>query len=335
MEHIEISNTGMKPSRIGLGTWAIGGAMWGGTDEKESIKTIHAAIDNGISLIDTAPGYGTGRSEEIVGKAIKEKGNRSDIYVATKVGLEWEGDDMIRNGSRERIEKEIDDSLSRLQLDYIDIYQLHWPDPLVPIEETAEALHDLYKAGKIRAIGVSNFSTEQLDAFRNVAPLHTVQPPYNLFEREMEKDILPYCEEHGMTTLLYGSLCRGLLSGKMSKDRTFEGDDLRNVDPKFQEPRFSQYLNAVDELEKLAKERYGKSILDLAVRWSLDQPGAGIALWGGRNPKQVEPVNDMMDFHIDEETQKDIDAILEKNIKDPVGPEFMAPPNRKEYQEQK
>ena len=335
MEHIEISNTGMKPSRIGLGTWAIGGAMWGGTDEKESIKTIHAAIDNGISLIDTAPGYGKGHSEEIVGKAIKEKGNRSDIYVATKVGLEWEGDDMIRNGSRERIEKEIDDSLSRLQLDYIDIYQLHWPDPLVPIEETAEALHDLYKAGKIRAIGVSNFSTKQLDAFRKVAPLHTVQPPYNLFEREIEKDILPYCEEQGMTTLLYGSLCRGLLSGKMSKDRTFEGDDLRNVDPKFQEPRFSQYLNAVDELEKLAKERYGKSILDLAVRWSLDQPGAGIALWGGRNPKQVEPVNDMMDFHIDEETQKDIDAILEKNIKDPVGPEFMAPPNRKEYQEQK
>lgn len=334
MEHINIGVTGIKASRIGLGTWAIGGAMWGGSDEKESIKTIHAAIDNGINLIDTAPGYGTGRSEEIVGKAIKEYGNRSDLVVATKVGLEWKDDDqMVRNGSRVRIEKEIDDSLSRLQLDYIDIYQVHWPDPLVEIEETAETMHALYKAGKIRAIGVSNFSTDQLEAFRKVAPLHTVQPPYNLFEREIEKDILPYCEENEVTTLLYGSLCRGMLSGKMSKDRSFNGDDLRNVDPKFQEPRFSQYLNAVDALEQLANERYGKSVLDLAVRWSLDQAGTGVALWGARRPDQVDPVNDMMDFHIDEETQKDIDNILEQNIKDPVGPEFMAPPNRKEYKE--
>lgn len=330
MEHIEISDTGIKSSRIGLGTWAIGGAMWGGSDERESIKTIHAAIDKGISLIDTAPGYGTGRSEEIVGKAIKEYGHRSDLVVATKVGLEWKDDQMIRNGTRQRIEKEIDDSLSRLQLDYIDVYQVHWPDPLVPIEETAEAMHDLYKAGKIRAIGVSNFSTEQLDVFRKVAPLHTVQPPYNLFERGIEKDILPYCDEHQMTTLLYGSLCRGMLSGKMSKNRTFEGDDLRNVDPKFQEPRFSHYLNAVEALENLAKERFDKTLLDLALRWSLDQPGTGIALWGARRPDQVDPVNEIMDFHIDEKTQKDIDDILAKHIKEPIGPEFMAPPNRKE-----
>ncbi len=282
MEYIQIANTDIKSSRIGLGTWAIGGWMWGGTDEQNSIKTIHAAFDKGITLIDTAPVYGFGTSEEIVGKAVKQYGNRNNILIATKVALDWRNEQPFRNASKERIIKEIEDSLKRLQTDYIDIYQVHWPDPLTPIEETAEAMKHLYDAGKIRAIGVSNFSPEQMDAFRQIAPLHTAQPPYNLFEREIEKDVLPYCKEHAITTLLYGSLCRGLLSGKMSKDRKFAGDDLRKSDPKFQQPRYNQYLEAVEQLDKLAREHYEKSIIHLAVRWILDQPGAGIALWGAR-----------------------------------------------------
>lgn len=331
MEKTAIEQTEIQASRIGLGTWAIGGWMWGGSDDRESIRTIHQALDTGINLIDTAAVYGQGHSEKVVGAAIKEHGSRDDIVLATKAALDWVGTEPFRNGSKERIKKEIEDSLLRLQTDYIDIYQVHWPDPLVPIEETAEAMGELYKEGKIRAIGVSNFSDRQMDAFRQAAPLHTMQPPYNLFERQIEKDILPYCHEHHIATLCYGSLCRGLLSGKMTAERTFSGDDLRRVDPKFQAPRFQQYLAAVRDLEKLARDRFGKSVRALAVRWILDQPGASIALWGARHPQQIAEVAEVEDFHLDSDTLKEVDRILAKQIKDPVGPEFMAPPTRDEF----
>ncbi|WCK55239.1 aldo/keto reductase [Aneurinibacillus sp. Ricciae_BoGa-3] len=330
MEYTQIANTGIKSSRIGLGTWAIGGWMWGGTNEDNSIKTIHTALDKGINLIDTAPVYGFGTSEEIIGKAIKQYGKRDTIVLATKTALDWKNERPFRNASKERITKEIDDSLRRLQTDYIDIYQIHWPDPLTPIEETAVAMKSLYDAGKIRAIGVSNFSPDQMDTFRQVAPLHTAQPPYNLFEREIEKDVLPYCKEHGITTLLYGSLCRGLLSGKMSSESQFTGDDLRKADPKFRQPRFSQYLEAVKQLGQLAKDRYNKSVIHLAVRWILDQPGAGIALWGARRPDQVEATTDIMGWKLTDDDKTEINRILHDRIKDPVGPEFMAPPAKNE-----
>ncbi|WLR52737.1 aldo/keto reductase [Bacillus tianshenii] len=331
MEYTTIGSTGIEASRIGLGTWAIGGWMWGGTDEQQSIKTIHSAIDKGITLIDTAPVYGFGRSEEIVGKAVKQYGQRDKLVLATKVALDWdEEENVVRNATKERIKQEVEDSLRRLQTDYIDLYQVHWPDPLVEIEETAQAMHELYQEGKIRAIGVSNFSVKQLDEFMKVAPLHAVQPPYNLFERSIEKDIFPYAQTNNLSTLLYGSLCRGLLTGKMSKDHKFEGDDLRKNDPKFQEPRFSQYLQAVDDLDKLAREQFNKDILSLAVRWNLDQQGSNVALWGARKPEQVEPVNSMMDFQLDDETKQAIEEILQRNIQDPVGPEFMAPPSREQ-----
>ncbi|GEN52537.1 aldo/keto reductase [Halobacillus faecis] len=330
MEKIKISDTSMEASRIGLGTWAIGGWMWGGTDEEQSVKTIHSALDQGINLIDTAPAYGFGRSEEIIGKAVEQYGRREDLLLATKVGIDWNEDSVFRNDSKERIHKEVEDSLKRLKTDYIDIYQVHWPDPITPIHETAEALSYLYKQGKIRAIGVSNFSPEQMDTFREAAPLHTLQPPYNLFERDIESKTLPYVQDHNITTISYGSLCRGLLSGKMSTKREFEGDDLRNNDPKFQQPRFKQYLNAVNELEQLAENRFGKSVLQLAIRWVLDQPGSGIALMGGRRPDQLNPIDGVDSFTIDEETKRDIDEILLKHVNDPVGPEFMAPPDRQE-----
>ncbi|MYL34719.1 general stress protein [Pontibacillus yanchengensis] len=330
MEKQYVSNTGIETTRIGLGTWAIGGWMWGGTDEQQSIKTIHTALDKGIGLIDTAPVYGFGTSEEIVGKALQQYGGRENITLATKVALNWKDEQVFRDASKERIHKEVEDSLKRLQTDYIDIYQVHWPDPTVPIHETAEALYYLYKQGKIRSIGVSNFSPEQMDTFREAAPLHTVQPPYNMFERGIEEDILPYVQEHNLHTLLYGSLCRGLLTGKMKTDKQFEGDDLRNNDPKFQQPRFEQYINAVNELDQLAQDRFNKRIIHLALRFILDQPGTGTALWGARRPDQMNPIDEVMDFKIDEQTQKDIDDILVKHVKDPVGPEFMAPPSRQD-----
>ena len=327
MEYTQIPGTDMNVSRIALGTWAIGGWMWGGTDEKESIKTIHAALDEGITVIDTAPVYGFGRSEEIVGKAVQDYGGRDKLFISTKATLEWEDGKVYRNSSRDRILKEIDDSLRRLKTDYLDIYFVHWPDPLVPIEATAETMGELFNSGKIRAIGVSNYSPDQMKEFRKSAPLHLSQPPYNIFERQIEGEGKEYCHDHNIALMTYGALCRGLLSGKMSKNREFKGDDLRQYDPKFQGKRFDQYLAAAAKLEELAKDRFNKGLLPLAVRWVLDQ-GVEIALWGGRTPNQMKPVRDVVGWNLNGAAKKEIDKILKETIKDPVGPEFMAPPTR-------
>lgn len=328
MEFVTLPGTDVELSRIALGTWAIGGWMWGGTDEKESIKTIHAALDKGVNTIDTAPVYGFGRSEEIVGKALAQYPDKDKIRISTKVALEWTDEGKVfRNSDPERIEKEVEDSLSRLGVDVIDVYFIHWPDSKVPFEKTAATMCKLKEQGKIRSVAVSNYSPEQMDAFREACPIHACQPPYNIFEREIENDILPYCLDNSIVLMTYGALCRGLLSGKMSKDREFTGDDLRKNDPKFQEPRFSQYLDAVDKLETLAKERCGKELLPFAVRWVLDQSN-GVALWGGRRPDQMDPIPEIFGWTIDPETMAEVDRILAETITDPVGPEFMAPPER-------
>lgn len=328
IETTQIPGTNLKPSRVGLGTWAIGGWMWGGSDDAESIRTIQAAVDRGITLIDTAPVYGFGHSEEVVGKALSEGGRRNKVVIATKVGLDWKDGKPFRNASRGRIMKEIDDSLRRLKTDAVDLYQVHWPDPNVPIEETAGALSDLLKAGKIRAIGVSNFSPAQMDRFRAVAPLHTDQPPYNLFEREIERDVLPYCQRNKIVTLAYGALCRGLLAGKMTENTKLAGDDLRSGDPKFQQPRFGQYLKAVKELDQFAQKNFGKRVVHLAVRWILDKQGEGFALWGARRLDQLDPIDQVYGWKLDASAMAEIDKILAANIKSPVGPEFMAPPEK-------
>ena len=325
---MEYLTTPLRVSRIALGTWAIGGWMWGGTNEDEFIRTIHAALDRGINLIDTAPVYGFGRSEEIVGTALVQNGRRKQAIIATKVGLAWKDGNPYRDASKGRIVREVEDSLRRLQTDVIDIYQVHWPDPNTPIEETAEAMAALYRGGKIRAIGVSNFSPAQMDTFRAVAPLHTAQPPYNLFERGIEKAVLPYCRSNGITTLVYGSLSRGLLSGRMNAETSFPADDLRSNDPKFQMPRFRQYVAAVEKLDRFAQDNYGKRVIHLALRWLLDRPGVGVALWGARRPDQLAPATDVMGWHIDDSAMAEIDRILKTSIADPVGPEFMAPPER-------
>jgi aryl-alcohol dehydrogenase-like predicted oxidoreductase len=327
MEYSAIAGTPLRVSPVAIGTWAIGGWMWGGTDEAESVATIRAALDHGINVIDTAPAYGFGRSEEIVGKAVAEGRLRNQVVIATKVGLEWKDGSVFRNASRGRIMREVDDSLRRLRTDHIDVYQVHWPDPLVPIEETAAAMQTLFKQGKIRAIGVSNFSIEQMQRFRSVAPLHVLQSPYNLFEREIESDLLPYCRKNNIATFGYGALCRGLLSGRMRSDTAFTGDDLRRTDPKFRQPRFAQYLSAVQRLDRLAQERFGQHVIQLAVRWMLDQ-GVTTALWGARHPEQLQPVDEVTGWRLDASTKAEIDGILRETIADPVGPEFMAPPAR-------
>ena len=328
MEFVDIPGTSMRVSRVALGTWAMGGWMWGGSNESDAIDTIHAALDRGINLIDTAPVYGFGRSEEIVGKALAAGGRRKRVFIATKVGLDWKDGKPFRNARKARIIKEAEDSLRRLQTDIIDLYQVHWPDPHTPLAEVAEAMGELNRAGKVRAIGVSNFSPAQMEEFRKVAPLHTAQPPYNLFERAIEQDVLPYCRDRDIAVLAYGSLCRGLLSGSMSESSSFTGDDLRKNDPKFLAPRFAQYLAAVEKLDRFAREHYGRRVIQLAVRWVLDRGEMNIALWGARRADQLAPIADVVGWHIDSSAMAVIDQILQATIRDPIGPEFMAPPDR-------
>jgi aryl-alcohol dehydrogenase-like predicted oxidoreductase len=323
---IEYLATPFKLSRVALGTWAIGGWMWGGTDETAAIGVIHEAVDRGVTLIDTAPAYGFGRSEEILGKALVEDGLRQRVVMATKVGLDWKDGQPFRDGSKARIRKEVEDSLRRLRTDVIDIYQVHWPDPGVPIEETAAAMAELQSDGKIRVIGVSNFGPAQIEAFRKVAPVQTVQSPYNLFERAIEDDVLPYCLDNNIVTLAYGSLCRGLLSGRMTAQTQFAGDHLRKADPKFQPPRFTQYLRAVERLDRFAQENYERCVIHLALRWVLDRQDSTIALWGARRPEQLTPIAGLWGWHIDASAMAEIDRILSETVVDAVGPEFMAPP---------
>jgi aryl-alcohol dehydrogenase-like predicted oxidoreductase len=325
MATIEIGGPDMVASRIALGTWAIGGSMWGGSDTRSAFHTIEAAIDHGINLIDTAPAYGFGLAEEVVGRALAPNGRRRRILIATKCGLEWQGDKIRRNASPARIREEIDASLKRLRTDYIDIYQLHWPDPGVPIEESAAALAKLLQEGKIRAVGVSNLDREQTERFRQIVPIRTTQPPYNLFEQEIATELLPYATQTGLVLLAYGALCRGLLSGKMNSATRFEGDDLRRVDPKFQQPRFDQYLTAVAELDQFARAHFGTGVLALAVRWILDR-GPTIALWGARRPDQLAEIGTVMGWSLDAAAMDQIDRILARTIVSPIGAGFMAPP---------
>jgi aryl-alcohol dehydrogenase-like predicted oxidoreductase len=321
---------GVKVSRIGLGTWAIGGLEWGAVPDDVAVATCLGALERGINLIDTAPIYGYGRAEEVVGRAIRAHGHRDAFFIATKAGLEWSDRGVFANSTAPRLRQEIEDSLRRLGTDYIDLYQVHWPDTRTPIAETAALLAGFQREGKVRALGVSNFSVAQMEEFRAVAPLASNQPPYNLFERQIEccahgENLLLWCKEQGVAVLTYSSLCRSLLAGRAHRGMNFAAGDIRAVDPKFQEPRFSQYLTAVERLAALAKERYGKSVLELAARWVLDRPGVSVALWGAHRPDQLDAVAGVLGWKLDAPAMAEIDRIVRVAVTDPVGPEYLTP----------
>jgi len=323
METTQLGTSDLRVSRIGIGTWAMGGWMWGSADDASSLQALLRAFDLGITLVDTAPIYGDGRAEALVGQAVHSFG-RSQIVIATKAGLELLPDGAVRRNARpERLRREVDASLRRLRTDYIDLYQLHWPDPAVPVADSVEAMLRLVEQGKVRALGVSHFPQEQLA--RWPAELHTVQTPLSLFERGAEEDVLPYCAERGTGTLLCGVLCRGLLTGRMRKDTQFPEGDLRRDDPKFQQPRYDRYLLAVKDLTTLA-QRYGKTMTQFAVRWALDRPGASVALWGARTPGQLAEFTGVDGWCISAEDLDLVQEILRRDVTDPVGSEFMVPP---------
>jgi aryl-alcohol dehydrogenase-like predicted oxidoreductase len=326
---------GARVSRIGLGTWAIGGLEWGAVPDEVAVATCLSAIERGINLIDTAPIYGHGRSEEIVGKAMRAHGRREDFHIATKAGLEWNERGVFANSTPDCLRREIEASLRRLGTEYIDLYQVHWPDTRTPVAEVAAQLGEFQREGKVRALGVSNFSVRQMEEFRAVAPLASNQPPYNLFERQIDEaplageTVLPsirsWCAANGVAILCYSSLCRSLLAGRITRGMTFDPKDIRSVDPKFQEPRFSQYMTAVERLAALARENYGKTVLELAARWVLDRPGISAALWGAHRPEQLDAVDGVMGWKLDESAMAEIDRIVNESVTDPVGPEYLTP----------
>lgn len=323
MEYFDLNGT--QVSHIGLGTWAIGGSEWGHVSDADAIATCLAIFDYGINLIDTAPIYGRGHAEEIVGKVMREHGQRDKFYVATKAGLAWNEHGVFANSTPESLRKELEDSLRRLGTEYIDLYQVHWPDTIVRIEDVARVMLEFFQEGKIRAIGVSNFSAAQMQTFRKVAPLHSNQPPYNIFEREIDADTLPYCRQYGVAVLTYSSLCRSLLAGRLTAVTEFPEGDIRRVDPKFQQPRFSQYLLAVSRLDEFARKHYDKRVLDVAVRWVLDRPGVSAALWGAKRPDQLSSIKNILGWKLDESAMSAMDEIVRESVTDPVGPEYLTP----------
>lgn len=328
MEYTKIPTISIPISRIGLGTWAMGGSLWGPSDEKSSIHTVLRALDLGINLIDTAPGYGFGQSEEIIAKAIKQYGKRDQLVIADKFGLNLDTqNDVYRDCRRNSILGEIEASLKRLGVDYIDLYQVHWPDIHTPQVETAQVLLELMQKGKIKTIGVCNYLLEEIEEFTKIAPIHSIQHPFNIFERETETTILPYCKKNTIASLGYSSLCRGMLTGTLKEDYEFE--DLRkNFDPKFKKPYFPQYLVCSGRLQQWVKDKYNRSLVALAIRWSLDK-GIDIGLWGARKPEELDPIEEVLGWHLKEEDFQEIDQIIRETITDPVGPQFMSPPQRK------
>jgi methylglyoxal reductase len=290
-----IGRSGITASAVGLGTWAIGGWMWGGTDERQSIDAIQAAIDEGVSLIDTAPAYGHGLAEEIVGKAIE--GRRDQVVLATKCGLVWhttkgnhffnyDGHPVHRHLGRESIIYELEQSLQRLGTDYIDHYITHWQDPTTPIAETMEALESLRAQGKIRSIGASNVSMQDVEAYVAAGQLDAVQQEYSMARREIEQGLLPFCAKHGISTLSYSSLALGLLSGKVGPDRVFEGDDHRKDNPRFSVANRQKVARLMEEIGPIASA-HDATEAQIVIAWTLQQPGITFALCGARNPQQA------------------------------------------------
>ena len=296
MRYRPLGQSGIEASVVALGAWAIGGWYWGGTDETQSVDAIHAALDAEINFIDTAPVYGLGRSEEIVGKAIA--GCRDQVVLATKCGVVWhtqkgkfrlkEYDEQLYGYlGAESIRYEIEESLRRLQTDYIDLYQTHWQDPTTPIEETMGTLLELKEQGKIRAIGVSNATADDMERYRKLGPLDSDQERYSILDQHIEEEQLPYCRDHGIAVLAYSPLEQGLLTGKVTTEREFAEDDWRTEKPGFDIDSRRTINTMLEEDFQPIADRHGLTLAQLAIAWTVGQPGLTHALVGARNSQQA------------------------------------------------
>ncbi|TME67706.1 MAG: aldo/keto reductase [Chloroflexi bacterium] len=317
MQTRQFGNSDMQITPLGLGTWAIGGGGWafgwGPQDDEASIATIHRAIDLGINWIDTAAVYGLGHSEEIVAKALKGRSDRP--YVFTKGSRVWNDQGEITSSLKEQsLRREVENSLHRLEVDTIDLYQLHWPNPDPDIEEGWSTLAKLKSEGKLRYIGVSNFSVEQMERARKIAPITSLQAPYSLIKRDIERDILPYCQEHNIGVIVYSPMMSGLLSGKMTRERidNFPEDDWRKRNEEFQEPRLSRNLKLASLLQDIGYP-YNRTTAEVAIAWTLRHPAVTGAIVGGRRPEQVEEIIGAAEFRLSESELEQIEKFLQEN----------------------
>ncbi len=291
----KLGSGGPEISRIGMGTWAIGGSgwqyAWGAQDDRDSIAAIHRALELGVTWIDTAPVYGFGHAEEVVGRALA--GRRDKVFLATKCGRVWDasGATIADKLSPASVRSELEASLRRLGTDYIDLYQIHWPRPEAELEDGWAEIARAVKEGKIRYAGVSNFSVAQIKRVQKIHPVTSLQPPYSMLNREVEEELLPYCRENGIGVVAYSPMQMGLLTGAFSRARVtaLPGDDMRSRNPFFAEPALSRNLQLVEKLAPVAR-RAGRSLAEMAIAWVLRRPEVTAAIVGGRKPAQVEQV---------------------------------------------
>jgi aryl-alcohol dehydrogenase-like predicted oxidoreductase len=329
MKYRKLGNTDIEVPVVIFGAWAIGGWYWGGADDKVSTAAIEKALDVGMNCFDTAPGYGNGHSEKVLGRALK--GKRNEAIIATKCGLRWDDSEghfffeatdssgnvrrIYRNLSRDSIRYECEQSLKRLQTDVIDLYQCHWPDETTPLEETMEALIKLKKDGKIRAIGVSNFTTEMMEECLKFDDIASDQPKYNLLRRDIEKDVLPFCRERNIGVISYGPIAQGLLTGKVAMDRKFHKDDLREKFQVWFKPANRKRVVDILPNMKPVADKYGVTLAQLAINWVIGEPGITSAIAGARNPEQVAENAKAGDFELSQEDR----ALLRKEF-EALGP---------------
>ncbi len=310
--------TDMDFTTIGLGTWAIGGSgwqfSWGAQDDKESIKTIHRALDDGINWIDTAPVYGLGHSETVVGKALK--GMSEKPLIATKCARVWDDNRNLGfNLKREGIRREVEASLRRLQAEVIDLYQIHWNKPDEDIEEGWSTIADLIKEGKVRYGGVSNFTLDQLKRIIPIYPVASLQPPYSMLVRDVENELLPFCSANKIGVICYSPMYKGLLTGKFSQERllNLDPEDHRARDPHFREPEISINLQLVEGLERIAA-RHGRSVAQLAIAWVLRRQEVTAAIVGGRHPDQVDEIVPAGDWQLSDGDITVVEELLAKRV---------------------
>jgi aryl-alcohol dehydrogenase-like predicted oxidoreductase len=310
----QLGGTGLEITRIGFGAWAIGGGGWefgwGPQEDQDSAQAIHRALEQGVNWIDTAAVYGFGRSEEVVGRVLEGLGESERPYVFTKASLlRGPGGRVVHNLTRDSILREAGDSLKRLGVDAIDLYQIHWPIPEAEIEEGWSALAELKEQGLVRHIGVSNFDVEQLRRIQQIAPVETLQPQYSLIESDAEREILPFAEGHGIGVIVYSPMGSGLLTGKMTRERIerLPDDDWRKRDERFQEPQLSEHLALVERLKAVA-ERYDTTPGAVAVAWTLANPAVDGAIVGFRRPDQVDPILAAADLELSAEDLAEIEG---------------------------
>jgi aryl-alcohol dehydrogenase-like predicted oxidoreductase len=311
METVILGRTDLKVSRIAFGAWELGGE-WGSVDEDAAVATIRHAREVGITLFDTAQAYGFGASERVLGRALRDDldRRRDEVVVATKGGLRMTASGLVRDSSRAWLRQGVEDSLQALGVDHIDLYQVHWPDPNVALAETAGALDELVDEGKIRHVGVSNFDVAEMASFARTRPVETLQPPYSLFRRDIETDVLPYASTHDIGVLVYGPLAHGLLTGTMDERTTFAPDDWRSTNPSFHGDTFHHNLVTVRDLQRFAADELGRSVAQLAIAWTLANPAVHVAIVGARRPAHIDDALAASELHLGDDQLDKIDRMV-------------------------